>query len=165
MTTSEIAKELGLVSGSALSPDFKLDNGRTVEQECQWLAKVAMGLLAKNINAAYKQGELVWYHRTMGAVKSALDYSMDTRMDGNILIVSCKLSPGAMHPALYGKAKGRMVNTLRLMDEGYSWRKPHIPIPYFTDRPAGNIIQKTIDEFYKSVQTTLDNVKLSITFD
>lgn len=165
MATSEIAKELGFVSGGALSSDFRLDNGRTVEQECQWLAKVAMGLLAKNINAAYKQGELVWYHRTMGAVKAALDYSMDTRMDGNVLIVSCKLGSSMMRRAYFGDYKGKTVNVLKLMDEGYSWCRPHTVIPYFTDRPAGNIIQKTIDEFYKSVQTTLGNVKLSITFD
>lgn len=165
MAGSEIAEALGLVSGSVLATGFKLDNGRTLEQECQWLAKVAMGILAKNINAAYKKGELVWYHRTMGAVKSALDYSMDTRMDGNVLIVSCKLGPDMMRRAYFGNYKGKTVNVLKLMDEGYSWSKPHTVIPYFTDRPAGNIIQKTIDEFYKSVQTTLGNVKLSITFD
>lgn len=164
MAQSEIARALGLTSGNLLDADAVIIGNRTLRQECERLARIAMGLLAKNIEDAYKKQRLTAYHRTYGALKSALDYSMTHEMSDNTITITCTLPNSMMHPSLFGPHAGEMVNTLILMDRGYSWKKPHKFIPYFTDRPAGNIISKTLEDF-KKVNTPLVGLELTIQFN
>lgn len=47
------------------------------------------------------------------------------------------------HPSLFGEYKGKYVNTLKLLDQGYSWKNKNVRIKWFTYRRKGRIIEGT----------------------
>lgn len=160
VTKQQLLSALGLKSTQISAQDIILSNGRTAQQEMEYLARVAMGLLAKHINAAYKAGQPAVYHRTYGAYRAALNYDMSVSVQGARIVARCRMPDSMMHPSLFSPGSA---DTLALMDRGYTWRHtpPRGHIPYFTQRPAGHIIENTLREFM-SVSTPLEGVRLEI---
>lgn len=148
-----VASLFGLTAGRqvAVSSNLKLANGATIIQEIERYARILMGILAKNITAAYKPGGNRVYHRTYGALISAEQYKMHKRIEGNVVNIKCSMGQRAYHRSYF--IKGKKANTLLLMDRGYTVSNPEMAkIPWFGHRPAGHIIERTLAEF-ESINT------------
>lgn len=160
-----LKKALKNETSGLTADDAGIDSTQTIEEEAQRLARVAMGLLAKHTLAAYKQDEVKRYHRTYGTYNAVFNYGIkvDSNIDisGGTITVTCELGDSMLHSSLFSDRSD--VDALALMDRGYTWKRApkRGHIPYFTKRPAGNIIANTLREF-KSVSTPLKGIRLEI---
>lgn len=142
---SNIKKQLRNLDVSKL----KMKNGRTVEQELRYHARILSDCIMEEMNTVYESYSPKIYRRSYDVYNSLYiddKVRIDVSSKGTGLSIGIHFNDGSLHENFYGNDS----NIIGLWNEGWEWKNnPHIP--YLSERSGSHFIEKGIEKYKQKV--------------
>ena len=118
-----------------------MENGNTVKEELKRHASILADCIIEELDSVYDSYTPTVYKRTYGLYNSVYidnGIKIDVSNKGIAISLGLHFDDGAIHESFSGED----ANTAVLLNEGWSWKKTTVDIPYFSRREVTHFIEK-----------------------
>lgn len=127
-----------------------MENGNTVKEELKRHASILADCIIEELDSVYDSYTPTVYKRTYGLYNSVYidnGIKIDVSNKGIAISLGLHFDDGAIHESFSGED----ANTAVLLNEGWSWKKTTVDIPYFSRREGTHFIEKGIEKYKQRV--------------